>query len=137
MNDQVVTLLSDAHIAIVALDSHEFAVFGGANGFDEGAEVHVIDMGVVDLHLACMKTIFVDRGEDLFGEFERDIDADGFNLGVGTDNLLHREGPRRITASIEIANLTNKVALYNFLSTFSGTHFLQPRTIVGHVGFTF
>src|SRR5882762_6842780 len=60
-----------------------------------------------------------------------------FNLGVGTDNLLHREGPRRITASIEIANLTNKVSLYNFLSTFSGTHFLQPRTIVGHVGFTF
>jgi hypothetical protein len=60
-----------------------------------------------------------------------------FNLGVGTDNLLHREGPRRITASIEIANLTNKVALYNFLSTFSGTHFLQPRTIIGHVGFTF
>jgi len=60
-----------------------------------------------------------------------------FNVGVGTDNLLHREGPRRITASIEVANLTNKVALYNFLSTFSGTHFLQPRTIVGHVGFTF
>jgi hypothetical protein len=60
-----------------------------------------------------------------------------FNLGVGTDNLLHREGPRRITASIEVANLTNKVALYNFLSTFSGTHFLQPRTLVARIGFTF
>ena len=59
------------------------------------------------------------------------------NFGLGTDNLLHREGPKRITASIEVANLTNKVALYNFLSTFSGTHFLQPRTIVGRVGFTF
>lgn len=60
-----------------------------------------------------------------------------FNVGVGTDNLLHREGHRRITASIEVANLTNKVALYNFLSTFSGTHFLQPRTVVGRIGFTF
>jgi hypothetical protein len=60
-----------------------------------------------------------------------------FNLGVGTDNLLHHEGSRRITASIEVANLTNRVALYNFLSTFSGTHFLEPRTIVGRVGFTF
>jgi hypothetical protein len=59
------------------------------------------------------------------------------NLGVGTDNLLHREGPRRITASIEVANLTNKVALYNFLSTFSGTHFLQPRTVIAHIGYTF
>ena len=60
-----------------------------------------------------------------------------FNLGVGTDNLLHSEGPRRFTASIEIANLTNKAALYNFLSTFSGTHFLQPRTVVARVGYTF
>jgi hypothetical protein len=59
------------------------------------------------------------------------------NIGFGTDNLLHREGPRRITASIEIANVTNQVALYNFLSTFSGTHFLQPRTLVAKVGFVF
>ena len=60
-----------------------------------------------------------------------------FNLGIGTDNLLHREGQRRYTASIEVTNLTNKVALYNFLSTFSGTHFLQPRAVVGHLGFVF
>ena len=60
-----------------------------------------------------------------------------FNLGIGTDNLLHTEGHKRFTASLDIANLTNKVALYNFLSTFSGTHFLQPRTLVARVGFTF
>lgn len=60
-----------------------------------------------------------------------------FNLGVGTDNLMHREGPKRITASLAIDNLTNKVALYNFLSTFSGTHFLQPRMFVGHLGLVF
>ena len=60
-----------------------------------------------------------------------------FNLGIGTDNLLHREGNRRYTASVEIENLTNVVALYNFLSTFSGTHFLQPRTVVGKIGMTF
>jgi hypothetical protein len=59
------------------------------------------------------------------------------NLGVGTDNLLHTEKHKRITASIEIANLTNKVSLYNFLSTFSGTHFLQPRTLMARIGFTF
>ena len=60
-----------------------------------------------------------------------------FNLGVGSDNLLHAEGKRRLTASLEIANLANKVALYNFLSTFSGTHFLQPRTVMGKIGFVF
>jgi hypothetical protein len=60
-----------------------------------------------------------------------------FNLGLGTDNLLHKEGPRRITASAEIVNLTGVVGVYNFLSTFSGTHFLQPRTVIGHIGYTF
>ena len=60
-----------------------------------------------------------------------------FNLGIGTDNLLHKEGTRRYTASLEIANLTNVTALYNFLSTFSGTHFLQPRSLVAIIGMTF
>ncbi len=59
------------------------------------------------------------------------------NLAIGTDNLLHAEKSRRITASLTVANLTDKAALYNFLSTFSGTHFLQPRTISAHVGFVF
>jgi hypothetical protein len=60
-----------------------------------------------------------------------------FNLGIGTDNLLHSEGKKRITASIAIDNLTNQVALYNFLSTFSGTHFVTPRSVTAHVGFVF
>lgn len=60
-----------------------------------------------------------------------------FDVGVGTDNLIHHEGKARITASLTIANLTNKVALYNFLSTFSGTHFVQPRSYVGRLGFEF
>ena len=63
-----------------------------------------------------------------------------FNIGVGTDNLFHRtEGHSRYTASVQAENVTNKVALYNFLSTFSGTHFLQRslRTVIAKVGFIF
>jgi hypothetical protein len=60
-----------------------------------------------------------------------------FNLAIGTDNLFHTENHTHYTASIEIANLTNVQALYNFLSTFSGTHFLEPRMVVAHVGLTF
>lgn len=59
------------------------------------------------------------------------------NVGFGTDNLLHREGPRRWKASVEVSNLTNRVSVYNFLSTFSGTHFLQPRAVVARIGYTF
>ena len=57
--------------------------------------------------------------------------------GFSMSSQDHVEGPKRLTMSFEIANLTNKVALYNFLSTFSGTHFLQPRTAVARTGFTF
>ncbi len=60
-----------------------------------------------------------------------------FNVGVGTDNLTHTEGKRRITASLIIDNVTNQVAAYNFLSTFSGTHFLEPRTYTGRIGLAF
>ncbi len=60
-----------------------------------------------------------------------------FNLGLGTDNLFHAEGRKRITASLTIANLTNRVALYNFLSTFSGTHFLEPRSATLRIGLVF
>ena len=60
-----------------------------------------------------------------------------FDLSIGTDNLLHTEGDRRIIASIDVQNLANITAVYNFLSTFSGTHFLAPRTIIGRVGFSF
>ena len=59
------------------------------------------------------------------------------NLGFGTDDLLHKEGHRHVTASVEFANLTNVEAVYNFLSTFSGTHFIQPRSITGKIGYTF
>ncbi len=60
-----------------------------------------------------------------------------FDVGVGTDNLFHSEGRKRWVASAQIVNLANKVAVYNFLSTFSGTHFLQPRSVTGRLGFTF
>jgi outer membrane receptor for Fe3+-dicitrate len=58
-------------------------------------------------------------------------------LGIGTDNLLHTEKHEKLTASTDIANIFNKVALYNLLSTFSGTHSLQPRTVIARVGLVF
>jgi len=59
------------------------------------------------------------------------------NVGIGTDNLLHAEGQKRITASFEVTNLMDTVALYNFLSTFSGTHFVAPREMIARIGVSF
>jgi Carboxypeptidase regulatory-like domain/TonB-dependent Receptor Plug Domain len=59
-----------------------------------------------------------------------------FDLSVGDDNLFH--GDRyRWSAQVTVINLMNKVALYNFLSTFSGTHYVTPRAITAQLGFHF
>ena len=59
-----------------------------------------------------------------------------FDIAVGHDNLFH--GDRyKWSARLEVINLTNNYALYNFLSTFSGTHYVSPRAITGTVGFHF
>lgn len=50
-----------------------------------------------------------------------------FDLSVGEDNLF-RWDRARLGLRFTAINLTNEVSLYNFLSTFSGTHFVPPRT---------
>jgi hypothetical protein len=59
-----------------------------------------------------------------------------FDVAVGTDNLLHAER-YKMALRFTVTNLTNKVALYNFLSTFSGTHFIPPRTYQASIGYVF
>ena len=59
-----------------------------------------------------------------------------FDAAMGTDNLLHAEH-YKIVLRFTVTNLANKVALYNFLSTFSGTHFVAPRTYQASIGYRF
>jgi hypothetical protein len=59
-----------------------------------------------------------------------------FDASIGEDNLFNGDKNKwslRLTA----VNLTNKYALYNFLSTFSGTHYVTPRALTAEVGFHF
>jgi hypothetical protein len=55
---------------------------------------------------------------------------------VGVDNLFHSSGTR-MKVRFSVVNLTNKEALYNFLSTFSGTHFVTPRAYKIEAGISF
>jgi hypothetical protein len=59
-----------------------------------------------------------------------------FDIAVGDDNLFHGE---RYKWSLQLTaiNITNRVALYNFLSTFSGTHYVTPRALTAELGFHF
>jgi len=59
-----------------------------------------------------------------------------FDLAVGHDNLFN--GDRyRWSARLTVINLANNDVLYNFLSTFSGTHYVTPRTTTAEIGFHF
>jgi hypothetical protein len=59
-----------------------------------------------------------------------------FDFSAGTDNLF-RTDRRKVTLRFIVLNLTNKEALFNFQSTFSGTHFVSPRSFQGQIGLTF
>jgi hypothetical protein len=59
-----------------------------------------------------------------------------FDIAVGDENLFkgdHYKWSLTVTA----VNVTNNYALYNFLSTFSGTHYVTPRALTAQIGFHF
>jgi hypothetical protein len=59
-----------------------------------------------------------------------------FDIAVGDDNVFNGDR-HKWSARLTVINLTNNYVLYNFLSTFSGTHYVTPRTITGEIGFHF
>ncbi len=59
-----------------------------------------------------------------------------FDLSLGDDNLFHGE-KYKWSVQLTAINLTNKTALYNFLSTFSGTHYVTPRALTAEIGLHF
>ena len=59
-----------------------------------------------------------------------------FDFSLGHDNLFHGD-KYKVSAQLTVINITNKYALYNFLSTFSGTHYVTPRSITAQIGFHF
>jgi len=61
---------------------------------------------------------------------------DLFDASVGKENIFHAD---RFKTNLDLTaiNVTNKYALYNFLSTFSGTHYVTPRALTAKVTFNF
>jgi len=59
-----------------------------------------------------------------------------FDVSLGEDNLFNGD-KRKWSLRLTAVNITNKYALYNFLSTFSGTHYVTPRALTAEIGFHF
>ena len=58
------------------------------------------------------------------------------DMALGEDNLFHGD-KHKVGLQVTAINVTNKYALYNFLSTFSGTHYVTPRAINAELRYTF
>jgi hypothetical protein len=59
-----------------------------------------------------------------------------FDASVGKDNVFN--GDRyKVDLNLTAVNITNDYALYNFLSTFSGTHYVTPRSMTAKVTVNF
>ena len=61
---------------------------------------------------------------------------DLFDASIGDDDLFHGD-KYKVSLQLTAINLTNNYVLYNFLSTFSGTHYVSPRTLSADLGFHF
>ncbi len=59
-----------------------------------------------------------------------------FDVAVGDDNIFHGD-KYKWSARLSVVNLANAYVLYNFLSTFSGTHYVSPRAVTATIGFHF
>jgi hypothetical protein len=59
-----------------------------------------------------------------------------FDASVGKDNLFHASR-YKLDLDLTAINVTNKYALYNFLSTFSGTHYVTPRALTAKITLNF
>jgi hypothetical protein len=61
---------------------------------------------------------------------------DLFDASIGKDNLF-RANRYKVNFDMTAINVTNKYALYNFLSTFSGTHYVTPRALTAKITLNF
>ena len=59
-----------------------------------------------------------------------------FDASLGKDNIFHADH-YKVNLDLTAINVTDKYALYNFLSTFSGTHFVTPRSMTAKITLNF
>jgi hypothetical protein len=86
--------------------------------------------GATRVHIAPDGTYNPDRNPS------RIIPRSLFDLAAGLDDIWHWEH-YHLDGKITVTNLINKVALYNFLSSFSGTHFITPRSVQAELSLRF
>jgi hypothetical protein len=129
-----VTGVPDAAAALTLTPAQQVAIGLTCNGAPATYQIPIRscagDVASTQLTLPRTGTWNADHNPD------RVVARNLFDIAAGTDNLFHNE-KRKVALRITVTNLTNRVALYNFLSTFSGTHFVPPRTYQASIAYLF
>jgi carboxypeptidase family protein/TonB-dependent receptor-like protein len=130
--------LTDFPTALGFLDADQQAAIGLFCGSDFATPTNRLtpascmnqtNVGATRIHLAGA-TFDLDRNPT------RVTPRNLLDASVGDDDLFH--GDRyKWSLRFTVINMTNKTALFNFLSTFSGTHFVTPRAYTAELGFHF
>jgi len=120
----------------LALTADQQAVIGLYCGGEQATLTHRItscaspDYGAARIHILAPGAENDDRNPP------RTKPRNILSLSVGTDNLFRTERLRTMVR-FTVVNLTNQAALYNFLSPFSGTHWVEPRSYHAQLGWAF
>ncbi|MCU1338749.1 MAG: TonB-dependent receptor [Bryobacterales bacterium] len=120
----------------LALTADQQSAIGFDCGSDRAALTHRIatcpspDYGAERIHILAPGAENPDRNPP------RTKSRHVLDLGVGSDNLFRADGVRTVVR-FTVLNLLNQAALYNFLSPFSGTHWIGPRTYQAQIGWSF
>jgi hypothetical protein len=132
-------LVADFPTALASLDADQQAAIGLFCGTNVAAPSAPLTPAICSgqapfgaklLHLAAPGTNDPDRNPS------RVAPRHLFDFSLGDDDLFHNDR-YKWSLRLTVVNLTNKTALYNFLSTFSGTHFVSPRAYTAELGFHF
>ncbi|HKF48107.1 MAG TPA: TonB-dependent receptor [Terracidiphilus sp.] len=59
-----------------------------------------------------------------------------FDVSVGKENIFNTDH-YKVDLDLTAVNVANEYALYNFLSTFSGTHYVTPRSLTAKITLNF
>jgi hypothetical protein len=121
---------------VLDLTAAQQAAIGFYCGGEEASAVHHIASCAGQRYGASRIRIPTPGTDDPDHNPPRTVSRHILNVGTGTDNLFHTERLRTVVR-ITVLNLGNQAALYNFLSPFSGTHWVQPRSYQAQIGWAF